>query len=245
MKKYIWVMIITTLFYAKAETIDAYYRVSFGVIGEIAKARAHLEREGDRYRIEVAGEATGFAKSLSRNRKEKQVSEGHIKEGLLVPDRYSVTRSFGNKVIKKVYTIDHKSQQIIQQNEKTESGKLVWKDQKVLDYYAVNDLLTLYFNISTLIPDKEKKATYTFKAVGAEKQQGSVEAIIPSKSERVDYEKELGRGDYWYLTAIIHQKIFSSNRGELILSIDRNGVTQRAILKDVVMFGDILAERIR
>jgi hypothetical protein len=238
-------MMMGALFCAEAETIDAYYRVSFGVIGEIAKARAHLEREGDRYRIEVAGEATGFARSLSRNRKEKQISEGYIKRGLLVPDRYSVIRSFGNKVIKKVYTIDHKAQQIIQDNEKTENGKLVWKDQKVLDYYAINDLLTLYFNIVTLIPDKEKKASYAFKAVGAEKQQGNVEAIVPGKSERADYERELGKGDYWYLTAIIHQKIFASNRGELILSIDRSGVTQRAILKDVVMFGDILAERVR
>ena len=248
MRKYIGMIVISMLFatlYAGAETIDAHYRVSFGVIGEIAEARAHLERKGDRYRIEVAGEATGFARSLSRNRKEKQVSEGHIKEGLLVPDRYSIIRSFGNKVIKRVYTIDHKTQQIIQHNEKTESGKLVWKDQKVLKYYAVNDLLTLYFNISILIPDKEKKATYTFKAVGAEKQHGSVEAIIPGKSEQVDYEKELGKGNYWYLTAIIHQKIFASNKGELILSIGQDGVTQRAILKDVVMFGDILAERIQ
>ncbi len=229
----------------QAETMDALYSVSFGVIGEIGKAKAHLEREGDRYQIEVVGEATGMAKALSKNRKEKQVSLGRIREGLLIPDSYSVIRSFGNKVITKVYTIDHENRSVEQLNEKTEDGKLVWKERKVLDFYADNDLLTLYFNIGTLIPDKEKKATYTFKAVGAEKQQGRVEVIVPDREGRAGYEKDLGKGAAWYLTAIIHQKIFSSSKGELILSIDEAGITQKAILKDVVMFGDILAERVQ
>ena len=251
MKKYLLIIfiIIETLLplqaEVQAETIDAYYRVSFGVIGQIAKAKAHLERNGERYRIEVEGEATGFAKSLSRNRREKQISEGHIVDGLLVPDRYSVVRSYGNKVIKKEYIIDHNQKSVEQFNEKRESGKLVWKDRKKLNYYSDNDLLTLYFNISTLIPRKDKGGLYRFKAVGAEKQQGRVEVIVPSAEERAAYEKDLGKGEYWYLTAIIHQKIFASSKGELTLSIGKDGVTEKALLKDVVMFGDILAERIK
>ncbi len=236
---------MSSVFSLHAETIDALYTVSFGMIGEIGKAKAHLERDGDRYRIEVTGEATGIAKSLSKNRTEKQISQGHIKDGLLLPDSYSVIRSFSNKVITKVYTIDHKLQRVVQVNEKTEDGKLIWKDSKVLDFYAANDLLSLYFNINTMIPEKEKKATYTFKAVGAEKQQGSVEVIVPDKEGRISYEENLGKGGAWYLTAIIHQKIFSSDKGELILSIDENGITQKAMLKDVIMFGDILAERVK
>ena len=247
MKRFLLIMImaISSILDLQAETIEALYSVSFGVIGEIGKAKAHLEREEDKYRIEVAGEATGMAKALSKNRKEKQISQGHIRDGLLVPDSYSVVRSFGNKVITKVYTLDHKNRSVEQLNEKTEDGKLIWKESKVLDFYADNDLLTLYFNIATLIPEKEKKATYTFKAVGAEKQQGSVEVIVPDRDERTGYEKDLGKGAAWYLTAIIHQKIFSSSKGELILSIDEAGITQKAMLKDVMMFGDILAERVQ
>ncbi|HFS82697.1 MAG TPA: DUF3108 domain-containing protein, partial [Epsilonproteobacteria bacterium] len=81
MKKYLLtvIMMISAIFCLHAETIDASYRVSFGILGEIGKARAHLERAGDRYTIEVSGEATGLAKSLSRNRTETQVSQGHIK----------------------------------------------------------------------------------------------------------------------------------------------------------------------
>lgn len=247
MKKFLLMMImaISSVLGLQAETMDALYSVSFGVIGEIGKAKAHLERKGDRYRIEVVGEATGMAKALSKNRKEKQVSLGHIREGLLVSDSYSVIRSFGNKVITKVYTIDHENRSVEQLNEKTEDDKLVWKESKTLDFYAADDLLTLYFNIGTLIPEKEKNVTYTFRAVGAEKQQGSVEVIVPGRGERAGYEKDLGKGAAWYLTAIIHQKIFSSSKGELILSIDKAGITQKAMLKDVMMFGDILAERVQ
>ncbi len=235
---------MSNLLLAQAETLEAHYRVYFGLIGEIGKAKAHLEREEDRYRIEVAGEATGLAKSLSKNRKEIQFSRGHIKEGLLVADSYTVIRSFSNKVITNIYTIDHANKSVEQFNEKTEDGKRIWSDTKTLDYYADNDLLTLYFNINRLIPEKEKKATYTFQAVGAEKQKGNVEIIVPGRDERSEYEKNLGEEAAWYLTAIIHQKIFSSSKGELILSIDETGITEKAMLKDVVMFGDIVAERV-
>ena len=131
MKRFLLIMImaISSILDLQAETIEALYSVSFGVIGEIGKAKAHLEREEDKYRIEVAGEATGMAKALSKNRKEKQISQGHIRDGLLVPDSYSVVRSFGNKVITKVYTLDHKNRSVEQLNEKTEDDKLGWKER--------------------------------------------------------------------------------------------------------------------
>ena len=239
------ITILSSVLSLQAETMDALYKVSFGVIGEIGKAKAHLDKEGDRYRIEVVGAATGIAKALSKNRKEKQISEGHVKNGLLIPDHYSVVRSFGKKVATKTYTIDHEHQRVELAYEKVENGKLVWQEKKTLDFYANNDLLTLYFNIATMIPEKGKKANYTFKAVGAEKQQGSVEVIVPDGEGRAGYQKDLGEGAAWYLTAIIHQKIFASHKGELILSIDENGITEKAMLKDVVMFGDILAERVQ
>ncbi len=246
MKKYLLIIIMMSFVLdLQAETMDAHYKVSFGMIGEIGEAKAHLEKEANKYSIEVAGEATGLAKNLSKNRKEIQMSKGHIKEGLLIPDSYTVIRSFSNKVITNTYTIDHEKKSVVQFNEKTENGKRIWSDRKVLNYYADNDLLTLYFNINILIPEKGKKGLYAFKIVGAEKQKGNVEIIVPDKDNRGEYEKNLGGKGTWYLTAIIHQKIFSSNKGELILSINETGITEKAMLKDVVMFGDIVSERVK
>ncbi len=246
MKKYM-IFVIGILFQANlfAQPLDAYYSVSFGVVGEVAKASAHLQKEGDRYTIEVAGEAAGIAKALSKNRKERQRSEGRIVDGILVSDRYSIERSFGDKIIRRVYEFDHAKGEVWQNNEKFEGGKLIWQEKKVLDFYAPNDLLTLYFNLDTLVPQKEQAAHLTFKAVGAEKQQGSVEVIIPSIQERKRFQEELGDAAGWYLSAIIHQKIFASSEGELHLLIGADGITQRAVLKDVLLFGDIVAKRVK
>ena len=247
MKKWIKALISVAMMatMAPAQMTEAEYRVSFGILGEIGNAKARLERNNGHYRIEIEGVSTGFAKSLSRNRKERQVSEGHISEGILIPDRYSIVRSYADKVIKKTYTIDHRNKKVERLVEKTEDGRLIWQEKKSLDFYAQNDLLSLYFNLAVLIPEKEKGAYYKFKALGAEKQGGDVEVIVAGKDTRMLYENTLGSGGNWYLTAIIHQKIFSSNRGELLLSVDENGITKRAILKDVLLFGDIRAERIR
>ena len=239
------IVILGCVITVQAESMDAEYRISFGFLGELGRAKAHLERNGENYRIEIEGRATGIAKSLSKNRREKQVSEGHIVNGLLIPDRYTIVRSYGNKVIEKCYTIDHIDKTVMRSDVRKTDGKIVWQEQKRTDFYAENDLLTLYFNMAQLIPDKEKSASYKFKALGAEKQKGDVEVIVMDKTTGKLYENELGSRGYWYLTAIIHQKIFSSSRGELLLSVDEEGITDKAVLKDVMLFGDIRAERIK
>ena len=96
-----------------------------------------------------------------------------------------------------------------------------------------------------MIKERSKAASYEFSAVGAERQKGKVEVYIPKKSELKVYKKKLGEGEYWYITAVIYQKIFASNKGELMLSIGKDGITQKAVLKDLVMFGDLVAERIK
>jgi len=56
---------------------------------------------------------------------------------------------------------------------------------------------------------------------------------------------EVGENDdSWYAKAIVHQDIFSSDKGELLLRIGDDGITQKAVLKDLIFFGDIRAERI-
>ncbi len=86
---------------------------------------------------------------------------------------------------------------------------------------------------------------YTLTAVGAERQKGTVKVYIPKESELKRYKKTLGEGDYWYMTAIIYQKIFASNKGELMLAVGKDGVAQKAVLKDLILFGDLVAERIK
>ena len=238
-----FVLFITT---AHSETIEANYKVEFGIFGEIGVANATLTRDDTSYQIDVELKATGLAKKLSGNRKEQHISKGHIENGVMVSDLYQVIKSHGSKTTNKVYYIDHTNKSVLKHYKYWENGKLIDDDNTTLDYYSKNDLLTLYFNLDKMLKDKEKNASYILTAVGAEKQNGSVDVIIPKRSNLDEFKDALGDKDKngWYARAIIHQDIFSSDKGELLLKIGEDGITQKAVLKDLILFGDIRAIRL-
>ena len=230
----------------QAETIEANYKVEFGIFGEIGVAHAILNRDDTSYTIDVELEATGLAKKLSKNRKEHHISKGHIENGVMVSDLYQVIKSHGNKTTNKIYYIDHKNKSVLKSYKHWVNGKLTDDSNSTLGYYSKNDLLTLYFNLDRMINNKQKSASYTFTAVGAEKQNGSVDVIIPRANELDEFKESVGVKDKngWYARAIINQNIFSSDKGELLLRIGEDGITQKAVLKDLIMFGDVRAVKI-
>ena len=229
----------------QAETIKADYKVEFGILGEIGVANAVLTKDANSYVIDVELKATGLAKTLSGGRTEHHISKGHIENGVMVSDLYQVIKSHGSKTTNKVYKIDHINKIVTKKYKSWKNAKVDAESTETLDFYSKDDLLTLYFNLNHKVADKTKSASYIFKAVGAEKQDGKAELIIPKRDELEDYKEMLGEeNDSWYARAVIHQNIFSSDKGELLLRIGNDGVTQKAVLKDLIFFGDIRAERI-
>ncbi len=228
-----------------AETIKADYKVEFGIIGEIGIANAVLTRDENSYEIDVQLKATGLAKTLSGGRTEHHISKGHIENGLMVSDLYQVIKSHGSKTSNKVYTIDHKNKTVTKKYKSWKNGKVKSESTEKLKFYSKDDLLTLYFNLNKKIDRTKENKHYTFLAVGAEKQDGKAEIYIPKKSEYSEYKKMLGENNNsWYAQAIIHQNIFSSDKGELMLRIGDDGVTQKAVLKDLIFFGDVRATKL-
>jgi len=228
-----------------AETIKADYKVEFGIIGEIGIANAVLTRDENAYEIDVQLKATGLAKTLSGGRTEHHISKGHIENGLMVSDMYQVIKSHGSTKSNKVYLFDHKNKIVTKQYKSWKNGKVDSESNETLKFYSKDDLLTLYFNLNQKIDRSIEDKSYTFLAVGAEKQDGKAEIYIPKKSDYSEYKEMLGENkSSWYARAIIHQKIFSSDKGELMLRIGDDGITQKAVLKDLIFFGDIRAERI-
>ena len=231
--------------FLQAETIEANFKVDFGIIGEIGIANAVLTKDDKYYEINVKLKATGIANTLSGGRKEHHISKGHIEDGVMISDYYQVTKSHGSKMTMKLYSTNHKNKIVKKEYKRWKRGKLIVDKNETLDFYSADDLLSLYFNLNQKIEDRTKSKAYVFKAVGAEKQKGKVEVIIPKVAELKDYKEILGEsGDSWYAKAIVHQDIFSSDKGELLLRIGDDGITQKAVLKDLIFFGDIRAERI-
>ena len=246
-KKSILVTVCISIFstVTVAQEIKADFDVSYGILGQVGTAKALLQKANEKYTIDIHLEATGLAKIVSGGRKEHHISKGHIEDGLMVSDLYQVIKSHGNIVVNKEYWLDHKRKKVIKKYKKFKEGKVVSDKKKVLDFYAKDDLLTLYFNLDAAIKEKHKTGTYLFKAVGAEKQKGKVTVIVPGKNDLPKYMKELGDDSDWYATAIIHQKIFSSEEGRLLLGVDKDGITNQAVLKDVIFFGDIKGVRVK
>jgi len=242
--KWLILFLFSTL-YLYTQHIEASYEVSYGIFGKIGIAKAVLEKKGNQYHIDIRLSATGLAKFLSQGRSEWHQSKGHIKNNILIADTYSVTKSHGKIKMTKVYTFNHKKKSIFKEFTKYKKGKKIRHEKSMLNFYSHDDLLTIYFNLDTKIKDKSKAHTYTFKTVGAEKQQGKISIEIPNTRVLKAYKKILGKNASWYATAIIHQKIFSSKEGRLMLAIDKDGISNQAVLKDVIFFGDIRALRIK
>ena len=245
MKKVSIVLIFLFTSLLSAEVIKADYKVEFGIFGKIGIANALLTRDENRYVIDVELKATGLSKALSGNRKERHISKGHMENGMMVTDLYQVIKSHSSKQTNKIYRIDHKNKTVTKEYKRWKNGKLTKESNTTMDYYSKDDLLTLYFNLDKKIVDKKEPKSYTFKAVGAEKQGGRVDVIIPHTNELDEYKDAVGEDKKgWYARAIIYQDIFSSDKGELLLRIGQDGITEKAVLKDLIFFGDIRAIRL-
>lgn len=239
---FLWLFVVVS---AEAEVLDVKYKVTFGLFGELGYSQARLETEGNRYTISIDARVTGLARILSRDRKEKHISQGFISQGRYYASRYTVETSYGKKRTHKRYQIDHQSKKVVKTKEKYKEGKLISRERQTLHFYSSDDLLTLYFNLPKLIHGSTAPGRYKFRAIGTENQEGTVELILPEKKKLPEYHKVLGSGDYHYLTAIIYQNIFLSDKGELMIAVGKDGIAQKAVLKDLIMFGDLTAERLQ
>ena len=236
-------LLVVTLNITHAKTINVDYLVEFGIFGEIGVANAVLTQNDTSYEIDIKLEATGIAKTLSGGREERHVSTGHMENGVMVSDMYQVIKSSGSKTTNKLYRIDHVTKTVTKEYQRWKNGVKV-KDVNTSEVYSKDDLLTLYFNLNSYITNKTQSQNLVFTAVGAEKQNSSVTIHIPDSMELKEYKDTLGTDGTWYAQAIINQDIFSSDKGELLLSIGDDGITKKAVLKDLIFFGDIRAMRL-
>lgn len=256
MKKILIILLLLCVV-LNAKTIMATYKISYGIFGELGIAKTTLELFEDKtYKIKVHAFATGFAKFLSSNKEEFYESYGVIKDNLLIPNKYITISNNDYKKRKKTYTFDYNKNQITL--EKYEKKMIIKYDENLQkkeswetnyskefsNYFTSNDLLSLFFNITQVVPSFEKGNNYTFKAIGANKENGKLDIIIPKKEAYKELEESLNTKNKKFIVSI-NQKIFSSSNGELFISLNKDGFCDKAVLKDVLIFGDITGEMIK
>jgi hypothetical protein len=229
-----------------ATDISAKYKVTFGIFGQIGIAKTNLHVEDNNYKITIHAKTTGMANLLSGEREEWYVSSGKVDEdGVLVPDFYQKTvhrysAHKGETVLKKdirKYIFFHDSKELHVEQSK-HRGEQVSHEQKDGDYYAPNDLLSLFFNFKKMLPSLEVKTESTFYAVGANKTDGRIDVKPLHVKDEFDWKNG------HLMKVVVNDDIFASDKGELLINLRDDGLCTQAILKDVLFFGDIRGEMI-
>lgn len=221
-----------------AKTVHASYDVSFGVFEKLGIADMSYEINDDQtYAIRIEARSEGIAKTLSNNRKEVYESYGKIVDGRLVPQKYIKTRQNNSKKVVKIYTFNHVRKVVYKEN--VESMDWVKEENP---YYTADDLLTLFFNLQK---EKVMDQNRTYYAIGGDKKDGRIDVVAPQGKFLEMMKSKLGIADGKFLKVIINDPIFSSAKGELLIHLTSDEVCSKAILEDVLFFGDIVGTRVR
>jgi hypothetical protein len=215
----------------------ATYEVSFGVLERIGTADAFLEiRDDQSYSIYIEARTEGIAKLLTNNRIEVYESHGIVQEGKLIPKKFVKIRKTDTKKRIRIYTFDHPNKKIILED----INSYDWKEEPVV-YYAQEDILSLFFNLKNY---QRKPKTQSLYALGGNKKDGKIDIVFADENETVQMKQTMNLEDGEFVKVILNEPIFSSEKGELYINLDKNGLCEKAVLKDVILFGDIVGQRI-
>ena len=224
-----------------AKEIAADYRVEYGIFGQVGKAHATLTSDNKYYMLDANVSAQGIAKAVTDDLKERHISKGHIVKGFLVTDMYQMIKSFGPYTSTTIYRVDHKKKKVTRQYKKWKYDQQIINDTETLDYYAKDDLMTLFLNLPEHIKEKYTPKKYQFKAVGEDRKNGRVDITVPSKKVLKEIMNFVGEGQAgdWYSRVVMHRKLYHSKQGELDVRIGKEGLVEKAVLKDLIFFGDV------
>ncbi len=224
-----------------AKELAADYSVEFGIFGQVGKVHATLTSDQNYYMLDANVSAQGIARAVTDDLKERHISKGHISKGFLVTDMYQMIKSFGPYTSTTIYRVDHQKKKVTRQYKKWKYDQQIINDTDNLDYYAKDDLMTFFLNLSEHIKEKYTPKKYQFKAIGEDRKNGRVDITIPSKKalkEIINFVGEGQEGD-WYSTVVMHRKLYHSKQGELDVRIGKEGLVEKAVLKDLIFFGDV------
>lgn len=237
MKTIIFIFVILSEI-VSAKVITATYEVSYGIFQTMGIADARFEtHDDDTYNIRIEARTTGIAKVLSNNRVEVYESYGSVVNGHLVPKKFIKIRRTNSKKTTKIFTFDHPNK--IVWNENIQSDE--WEKVKN-DFYAPEDVLTLFFNVKNYLKTKKDRSFY---AIGGNKKDGHVNVIFPQGEALNEVKEELEMQEGNFLKVILNDRIFASANGELLINLGDDGLCEKAVLENVLFFGDIVGKRVR
>ena len=244
MKKLLVLLLLFPLYLFSLE-LEAEYEISYGLFGKLGVANTKIYRDDKKYIITAKAETTGFARVLSGNRKELHESSGRVINGVLYPDVYKKVRSTNRYIKEKRYVFDHKNKKVLMFKEEFyhDDEKRNKSTKEEFPYYARDDILSLYFNLGALLKDDDSKK-YEFFAVGSKEKNGKIDVSMPEGDELQKMKKDMKQDTGTFLKVRVNQKIFTSENGDMLINMAKDGTCNKAVLQNVLIFGDVVAKKI-
>ncbi|MDP3292949.1 MAG: DUF3108 domain-containing protein, partial [Sulfuricurvum sp.] len=77
------------------------------------------------------------------------------------------------------------------------------------------------------------------------KKDGRIDINFPRDEALTQMQEKLDIKQGDFVKVVLNDRIFSSAQGELLINLDEQGLCEKAILEDVLLFGDIVGKRIK
>ena len=233
--------------FANGLNIKTSYDVSYGIFGHLGYADAKIQTDkNNNYKIHINAYTTGLVNSLSNGLQESYTSEGIYENNRFKPYRFTKITSKKTKIKIRNFYFDYDKKQITLKKTVKKLKNGVWKEEikkETVKYWAKEDILSLFFNIKHYVKNINKSNKKSILAIGAGNSNGGkIDIEVPIGEKRETIAGYL-QSDKNILIVKIYNKIFSSSNGEMFLKLDNNGLCELSILKDVLLFGDIIGKR--
>lgn len=233
-------IILSSLFYSFAFAYTAVTSVKYeggiSIFGKVAQADIVLEEDFDnnRYKMSVRANSIGIVKALTSNREDGFISEGMIKDGVYIPDKF--TRSIYKNGYKEeiVYTFDYSKNEVLKKTFKTEDVEECSYD--IIKMERVVDIKTVHSTSEEVIDLKYNDYISLFLNLNANNiKVGSVDYIDQKESDDV---------------MLISKTMFevSKDDGDEIYRINfsrgNSMFFDKAVALDIALYGDAYLEKV-
>lgn len=259
MKKVVLILIFVTNFIYASST-SAQYDVDFSVAGTIAKASLTKVLEGDDYVITLEAHAIGIAAEMTNDRSDTYISQGSVVGPEFIPDVLVIKRKTNDKEKYTIFKFDHKNKLV--QKESSEIKQVrsqsidvrhmsiiqIEKEEfsfssEIDDIYARNDIVSLFFNSRYYIGPMVVGESKTLHAVGIKTNEGELMINLPSKEAVIDNIDKTGASKNDLFGIAMNKDYFENGKGEMVVRLDPDGFPSKAVMNDVILFGDVVGIR--
>ncbi len=210
-------------------TLDAktlHYIVKAPIFGRIGQVTINYTTTTTNYRIVADMQTSGFAKTLSGNRKEHYEANGNISNDRYFAKHFFQDVRYKKKHIKLEYLFDYKNRKIRKIKKKWKENQLLHQTDRYLKFFAHNDLFSAYHNIVQKLQHIPDGSRFTIMAAGLERFQGRLEVIVPPTKQQQREANSLRVKNVRIFHIITHKKILGSTNGEIIFAVAPNGITK-------------------